>query len=1493
MSSTIFRNWRKAAAVFLVLCLVISLMPVNSMVYAESTTVYHETFAGGVGKAVQSGGAKLTQVTDKVFEGNDDGAALYVSNRANGWDAADFKFADLHLENGKTYNITINGYVDPNVEVSPGGLIVAQAVNPSPEAYDDYMGQAVITTGAAFTITSNYTVNNTYDRIRIQSNDAGAAVPFYIGNILITAENTPPATTEKEIYHEDFATGAGKSVQSGGANLTQVTDKVFEGNDDGAALYVSNRINNYDAADFKFADVGMQNGKTYTVTVKGYVDAGEAVPAGAQAYLQTVDSYGWLAGADMIAGEAFTLTKKFTADTTKDSAVRVQSNVTGATVPFYIGDILITETVIGGDTEEPPRDPALPFQTITFENQTSGGFAARSGGEKLTVTNEANHTEGGTYSLKVEGRTDTWHGPSLRVEKYVDKGSEYKVTAWVKLIEPESSQIQLSTQVGSSNPGYSIFEAKTISTNDGWVKYEGKHLYNSVLDEYLTIYIESSNNATASFYIDDISFEKTQAGPIEIQKDIAPIKDVYKDDFLIGTAISGEDLSGVRLELLKMHNNSATAGNDMKPGNLQPTKGNYTFAAADTMVDKVLSEGMKMHGHVLVWHNQTGEWMNTATDGSGNKVPLPREEALQNMTTHIKTVVEHFGNKVISWDVVNEAMGDNPPNPSDWRSSLRNDSMWEKAIGPDYVEKAFLAAREVLDAHPDWNIKLYYNDYNEDNQKKSQAIYNMVKEINDKYAENHPGKLLIDGIGMQAHYNIKTNPVNVELSLERFISLGVEVSITELDITAGENSQLSEKLAEAQGYLYAQLFKIFKAHAADIERVTIWGMDDGTSWRSSQNPLLFDRNLQAKLAYYGVVDPDKYMSEHEPTTPVGAKQSTANFGTPVIDGTIDSIWSNTPALAINEYQMAWQGATGIARTLWDDNNLYVLIQVSDEQLDKSSINEYEQDSVEVFVDENNGKTSFYQEDDGQYRVNYDNETSFNPAEISEGFESAARVSGTNYTVEMKIPFKTLTPANGIKIGFDAQVNDAQNSARQSVAAWNDQSGSGYQDTSVFGVLTLTGKGGSGEPEEPGNPGNSGGSNTGSGGGSNSGSSYNSTPAAGTKAESNVTVKLTAAVNADGSANVKVTGKTVEDILKDLSKIKDGVKPTVVIFAVNVPSNANAATLELPADTLGKILEADGNASIKVSAGIGELLFDSRAMKTISETGTGIIEIKISKAAAADLAGIPADAADRIADRPVFEFTVSRGGTTISGFNGSAVSVSIPYTLKQDEDPNAVLVYYIDSNNSLIPVRGYYHNGTVEFITAHFSKFAVGYNKVSFSDVKSTDSYYDAVTYLGAREIATGTGFDPKRAVTRGEAIVMLMKAYDIKPLAEPEDNFSDAAGEFAGYYAKAREIGLTGGVGYNRIDADAPLTREMLYTLVYNLKKYLGELPAAGTAVTEYKGFGDENKLSAWAVNTVKQLVEAGIIKDGTSTQLNPKFNCSRGKFAIVLQSLLSNNTIN
>ena len=685
-------------------------------------------------------------------------------------------------------------------------------------------------------------------------------------------------------------------------------------------------------------------------------------------------------------------------------------------------------------TEKPPK---VVF-TADFETGTDG-FEARGGKEVLSQSDEAAYS--GTYSLKVENRSSSWHGPIVNVAPYVREGKEYVVSVRVKLLTPESAQIRLSSQTGTGNAStYNTIAINSVSQADGWVAIEGKCRFTNTGSGSILIYVESPNSTTASFYIDDICLEETNAMELTIEK-IPALKDTYKNQFLIGNIVSPvETGGGIRFELMKKHFNVLTAENAMKPSSLQREKGIFTFEDADNMVNAVLAAGLKMHGHTLAWHQQSGAWMNP--EG------IPRDEAIENLVVHAKTVAEHFKGRVISWDVLNEAIIDNPPTPEDWKASLRQ-SGWLKAIGPEYVEIVFMAARE---ADPD--AMLYYNDYNLDNQSKSIAVYHMVKELNEKYPDVG-GRPLIDGIGMQGHYRVNTNTENVTLSLERFISLGVEISVTELDVQAGADSTLSKRQAIEQGIVYARLFSIYKEHAAHIKRITVWGLDDKRSWRSATNPTLFDQDLKAKPAFYGALNPEKFTKENQILLVKDAKQAEAFYGTPVIDGKTDALWDNVPEMPINQFLMAWQGASGTAKALWDEQNLYVLIRVQGAEKNKANPAAHEQDSVEVFVDENNKKNTYFEEDDGQYRVNFDNEQSFNPARIAAGFSSATSVDGTSYVVEMKIPFRTITPKTGSLVGFDVQINGASSQGiRQSIAIWNDTTGNAFQDPSGYGVLKL-------------------------------------------------------------------------------------------------------------------------------------------------------------------------------------------------------------------------------------------------------------------------------------------------------------------------------------------------------------------------------------------------------------------------------------------------------
>ncbi|WP_449601464.1 endo-1,4-beta-xylanase [Paenibacillus sp. Marseille-Q9583] len=1289
------------------------------------------------------------------------------------------------------------------------------------------------------------------------------------------APGTTAPSSPVTVYHETFANGKGVAMQSGNASLTTVTDKVFAGNADGAALYVSNRANDWDAADFKFSNIGLVNGKTYTVTASVYVDADVIVPSGAQAYLQTTggDNYGLLTNVNYEAGKEITLTKEFIVDTSKYSNLRIQSNSDGKAVPFYVGDLLITEQVT---TEEPTREPALPFTTVTFEDQKAGGFEGRAGTETLTVSNEANHTAGGSFALKVEGRADTWHAPSLNVEKYVDKGYEYKVSAWVKLIEPTSAELNLSTQIGKTSPSYPSISSKTVSTSDGWVKLEGKYRYTSVVDEYLTIYVQSSNSKTASYYIDDITFEKVGSGPIEIQKDLASIKDTYKNDFLIGNAISGGDLDGIRLDLLKMHHNLVTAENAMKPDQVYSSPGVFNFTAQDILVDKISAEGLKLHGHVLAWHSQTPDWLNTTTDANKNKIPLSREEALKNLRTHIKTVMEHFGDKVISWDVVNEAMNDNPSNPTDWKAALRS-APWKSAIGTDYVEQAFLAAREVLDLHPEWNIKLYYNDYNDDNQNKAQAIYSMVKEINDKYALEHPGKLLVDGIGMQAHYNLNTNPENVKLSLEKFISLGVEVGITELDIMAGSNSTITEQQANAQGYLYAQLFKIYKDHAENISRVTFWGLSDGTSWRTENSPLPFDGNLQAKPAYYGVIDPDKFIAEHTPES-VNANHSTAKFATPVVDGTVDAVWNDAVEMPIDRYQMAWQGASGVAKALWDDENLYLLVQVKDAQLNKSSEYAHEQDSVEIFLDQNNAKTSFYQSDDGQYRVNYDNETSFSPVSIAEGFESATQISGTNYTVEVKIPLQGIKPANDTKLGFDVQINDAKDGIRQSVAAWNDTTGTGYMDTSVFGVLTLQGKSTGSEPTPTPTP----------------------TPAPTNEPSGNgnsvsvvTTPQPVEIVNKAGVVTIKPAlkssnGRTIGSISSDsLKKALEQAIPAAngkkqIVIEVPKQTDAKLYDIQLPAQSL----TGNENYELLLKSEKATIQIPSNMLSNVKDLAEQVT-IRISEVSADSLSAVTRNL---IGNRPVIDLSVVSGDKVIPWNNPDApVTVAISYTPTAEElnNPDSIVVWYIDGKGNIVPVpNGRYDatTQTVVFQTTHFSIYAVTFVNKHFGDLQNVSWAKQAIDAMAARDIIKGTdmnSFSPTASIKRADFVALLVRALELKGTGKSTALFGDI--QKTDYYYDelviAKELGIVTGLEDGTFRPNSSISRQDMMVLTARALAASGkQIKASGT----FNAYLDEASISSYAKDSASLLIKFGVV-NGKNGRIAPNDTLTRAEAAVIL----------
>lgn len=193
----------------------------------------------------------------------------------------------------------------------------------------------------------------------------------------------------------------------------------------------------------------------------------------------------------------------------------------------------------------------------------------------------------------------------------------------------------------------------------------------------------------------------------------------------------------------------------------------------------------------------------------------------------------------------------------------------------------------------------------------------------------------------------------------------------------------------------------------------------------------------------------------------------ATKATVKIDGEADREWDKAVAIPLTINLGA--SVTADAKVLWDDENLYVYATVKDPVLNKASGEAYQQDSLEVFIDENNAKTESYDDDDKQYRINYVNEHSFNGKKcLEDNVQSVAKETGDGYVIEAAFKWTDIKPKKGDRIGLEFQINDADNSGtRIGTLSWNDETGMGWSKSSVYGTIELTAEEVSDDNSKPG------------------------------------------------------------------------------------------------------------------------------------------------------------------------------------------------------------------------------------------------------------------------------------------------------------------------------------------------------------------------------------------------------------------------------------------
>ncbi|MEU8008071.1 non-reducing end alpha-L-arabinofuranosidase family hydrolase [Catellatospora sp. NPDC049111] len=373
-----------------------------------------------------------------------------------------------------------------------------------------------------------------------------------------------------------------------------------------------------------------------------------------------------------------------------------------------------------------------------------------------------------------------------------------------------------------------------------------------------------------------------------------------------GTALAAGRLSNSTYSTIAAREfNMITAENEMKPDATQPNRGQFNFSSGDQIYNWATQRGLKVRGHTLAWHAQQPGWMQS----------LSGSNLRQAMIDHINGVMAHYKGKLAAWDVVNEAFNED--------GSRRSSNL--QGTGNDWIEVAFRTARNA-----DPSTKLCYNDYNIENWSygKTQGVYRMIQDFKSRGVP-------IDCVGLQTHFTGGSSlPSNFQTTLSSFAALGVDVALTEADVTNASTSQ------------YAGLTQACMNVSRCIG-ITVWGVRDSDSWRSGESPLLFDGNGNKKSAYTSVLNALNAVS---PTTPpssspppggagtivgvqsgrcVDVPNATQTNGTRVqlydCNGQTQQRWTYTAGKALNVYgnkclDANGQGtANGTAVIIWDCN----------------------------------------------------------------------------------------------------------------------------------------------------------------------------------------------------------------------------------------------------------------------------------------------------------------------------------------------------------------------------------------------------------------------------------------------------------------------------------------------------------------------------------------------------------------------------------------------
>ena len=492
-----------------------------------------------------------------------------------------------------------------------------------------------------------------------------------------------------------------------------------------------------------------------------------------------------------------------------------------------------------------------------FETNYDGWYA---NADAVSMTAKAGVGHKDSRGMEVSGRTCASDGVSSEKGLYLSGGETNTYRIWVYSETAEQFHVTLAcADLDTSQETETELITKQVDAGT-WTELQASYQAPKNSGEFrLTI----TTDSTHDFYFDDVTVTaKKSSNTVSAASAEKGLKDEFANYFRVGNILNSGTVqnSTITASFLKDYN-SVECENETKPdatlvqSQCNGTNIGVSLKNAASIMDFCVNNHLAMRGHTLVWHSQTPVWFFKENfDANGNWVSSAVMD--QRMETYIKNMFEAIQTQypelnLYAYDVANECISDDQNRTANYGGTrepgenISGQSPWVQVYGSNaFVEKAFTYARKYA---PE-GCQLYYNDYNEYWDHKRDAIYSMCKSLYEKG--------LLDGIGMQSHINADYNGFSgvsaYTTAMKKFLSIGCDVQITELDITMENGKYTLQQQADKYKAIFQAAMDWNKNPTSDgrVKAVCIWGPDDANTWIKTENtPLLYDTNHQPKLAY--------------------------------------------------------------------------------------------------------------------------------------------------------------------------------------------------------------------------------------------------------------------------------------------------------------------------------------------------------------------------------------------------------------------------------------------------------------------------------------------------------------------------------------------------------------------------------------------------------------------------------------------------------------------